>query len=69
MEQKEQKQFIIVHGGRKHGRCVRTLDVVREEYADYIRRVLHHAGLLGYPPQAVANDILIMGAQEKHLEP
>ena len=62
----ERKQIVIVHCSRrrKGERSSFALDVVRKEYADHIRRALHCAGLLGYPPQSVANDVLIIGAKE-----
>lgn len=49
MEERKHTVIVSIRQRSKGERRSGTLDVVRKEYADYIRRVLHHAGLLAYP--------------------
>ena len=37
-----------------------ALESARQEYTYHLSRALNYAKKLGYPPQAVANDVLIL---------
>ena len=45
---------------RNKGKNSNALESARQEYTDHLSRALNYAKKLGYPPQAVANDVLIL---------